>query len=258
MEHKDFLVCPALGVPDEGAAGAALEAPWTRHPAHGVLRFVKSLVGWLMANPRVFALSQRVLSRNHACLRQILSSVLAHPDGDRVLDLGCGVGHLARLLQCRLYVGVDFSRQYVRYARAAWGARFSVMDITRLGLQPRRFDWVLAIGVFHHLDDAAAVRALQEALHVMKPSGGMLIVDPLREPERPGRLRAFLSQLESGEWCRTVQEAVVLFSRACVVDKAFCIPLWPWSQLVMVLRPCPEGETARPRGEARCAERIPA
>ena len=77
--------------------------------------------------------------------------------GARVLDFGCGTGHLATWLQgrgidCR-YTGVDIVTEFFPHARAKHpGHRFG----TLADFEGERFDYVLVSGVFNNrIDDNA-------------------------------------------------------------------------------------------------------
>lgn len=71
----------------------------------------------------------------------------------KVLDLGCGTGHLLTFLRERLgfrgeYVGWDLSPEMISLAAAKHPrARFQVHDVTTQGM-PEEFDYALLSGVF--------------------------------------------------------------------------------------------------------------
>jgi 2-polyprenyl-3-methyl-5-hydroxy-6-metoxy-1,4-benzoquinol methylase len=79
-----------------------------------------------------------------------LTSILPHiPQRARVLDVGCGNGRLARLLDRErpgaTYVGIDAVPELIEVARAQTAqldisAEFHVMDIVRLGWSRKLFD----------------------------------------------------------------------------------------------------------------------
>jgi SAM-dependent methyltransferase len=116
-----------------------------------------------------------------------LVSILPHiPEGASVLDVGCGNGRLALLLdQGRpgaMYVGVDAVEELVQEARIKAGrieaitAEFYVLDVSRRGWAGRLcgapFDRVVALAVLHHLPgfDLRA-RVLREIGCLLAPDG---------------------------------------------------------------------------------------
>ena len=98
--------------------------------------------------------------------------------GDRVLDIGCGGGYLARLLAAAVgpagrVTGVDPSEAAVRYARrrAAANCTFRVGVAQDLDLPDRSFDVVTSTLAAHHIPEAARAAAFGEMFRVLRPGG---------------------------------------------------------------------------------------
>jgi SAM-dependent methyltransferase len=108
---------------------------------------------------------------------RILLDYLDLQEGDRVIDVGCGMGVylmlMDRLRQPAL-VGLDLQPDRLRRARREVpAARLLNADIRHLPLRPGSFDKVLMSEVLEHVvDDAAALQAIYSLL---KP-GGLLCV----------------------------------------------------------------------------------
>lgn len=115
--------------------------------------------------------------------------------GDRVLDVGCGIGRWSRQLAGRgaRVTGVDLSPTMITEARRRAGAqglgadcRFLVADLAELDLG-ERFDLVLGVTVLQHILDTPAFDA---ALAVMAghlaPGGRMILLEaaPTRQVEK--------------------------------------------------------------------------
>ncbi len=113
----------------------------------------------------------------------------------RVLDLGCGTGALASLvnsaLPCARVTGVDISPAMVDCARERLGGsvRLFCADAERLPFAEGAFDAVVMNDVLHHVPDAK--RAAFEAWRVLDKDGVALVGDHWA----PGPLRAAMNAL---------------------------------------------------------------
>ncbi len=110
--------------------------------------------------------------------------ILARIEGtERILDLGCGNGQLARTLAGQghrgSYLGLDFSLPLLADAKSqpeGFSATFHQADFTvsdwSLDLQPSTFDLVFAFAVLHHIPGHELRRnILQKARNLLAPDG---------------------------------------------------------------------------------------
>ncbi len=109
--------------------------------------------------------------------------------GDRVLDLACGPANqlvqVARLNPRAHFIGLDASANMLDRARAtlercAMGnVELVAGDMTRLtDIDDAEMDCVICTMSLHHLSDLAALAAtMREVRRVLKPDGGLYIVD---------------------------------------------------------------------------------
>jgi SAM-dependent methyltransferase len=101
------------------------------------------------------------------------------PEGLRVLDLGCGAGHLLASLRPSEGVGIDVSSPAVRDARERHGGgalRFLEGDVSDPAVLRRAggpFDVILLVNVVTHLTD---VQATLEALHAVSHSRTRVLI----------------------------------------------------------------------------------
>jgi SAM-dependent methyltransferase len=107
--------------------------------------------------------------------------------GERLLEVGCGVGSILAQLRPREFVmGVDVEDELIAYAQQRFtnGQRheFASLDISshsiesRSMLKGRRFDTIICINVLEHVqDDVAAVAAMAD---VVEPGGAVAILVP--------------------------------------------------------------------------------
>jgi len=106
-------------------------------------------------------------------------------DGAQVLEIGCGTGNLT-LAAKRAEPGVGMTgldpdpRALTRArkkGRGLTGIRFEQGYAQKLPYADGSFDRVLSSMMLHHLDPDVKAAALAEAFRVLRPGGGMHIVD---------------------------------------------------------------------------------
>lgn len=104
--------------------------------------------------------------------------------GDRVLDIGCSGGYLARLLGSAVgpagsVTGVDPSASAIAYAqrRAPANCTFAVGAAQDLGFPDGSFDVVTSTLAVHHIPEAQRPAAFAEMRRVTRPGGRLLVAD---------------------------------------------------------------------------------
>lgn len=104
--------------------------------------------------------------------------------GSRVLEIGCGLGNLARSLHNRdFYMGMDISAESVMSLQNLYGVsdnlRFEVLDITQdeiLELKSLHLDTVVSLNVFEHISDDT--RAFHHVHTLLEPGGRLVLIVP--------------------------------------------------------------------------------
>jgi len=153
----------------------------------------------LVLNREFYAAFARPFAASRPTSDPALISILPYiPQRARVLDVGCGNGRLATLLDRErpgtIYLGVDVVPELIELARARAGhlatitAKFRVADIARpgwggalLGAPPSTslricFDCAVALAVLHHVPGFdLRVGVLREIASLLKPGGCLII-----------------------------------------------------------------------------------
>lgn len=98
-------------------------------------------------------------------------------DNYRVLDAGCGIGYLLRVIRdknqkCRLY-GIDINENI---SRLDLDANIQIADLRKLPYKDSFFDVVFALDVLEHLKNPN--EAILEIRRVLKKSGKLVITGP--------------------------------------------------------------------------------
>jgi SAM-dependent methyltransferase len=104
--------------------------------------------------------------------------------GQRVVEIGCGLGNFARHLTDReFYLGTETSAESIAHMRQLFAShpnmRFAIADATSpafMELAGQTIDTVFSLNVFEHIeDDTVAVR---NAVKVLQPGGHLILVVP--------------------------------------------------------------------------------
>ncbi len=180
----EILACPECHTALEvNGAGFACGSCGRLYPLHGdVPNFLLTpadnaaetppvLAGRLLESfvsvPVVYDLVQRLAGAEQLFRR--LRPVLGDAEGAVVLDAGAGTGSSGTLLpRTALYLWLDPDPQKLAGFRAKSSGAAVLGDATRLPLRDGSVDWVLSIGVSHHLDDEQFTRMLDEVRRVVR------------------------------------------------------------------------------------------
>jgi ubiquinone/menaquinone biosynthesis C-methylase UbiE len=109
-----------------------------------------------------------------------IGRLLRWQPGEKLLDIGCGVGLLFQALKPGpngVAIGVDFSERALRLARQAHlPPSVCVAEAERLPLPAGLFNCVTCLGSLEHFSDPAA--ALAEMRRLVRADGRLLLVVP--------------------------------------------------------------------------------
>ncbi|MGH0033413.1 MAG: class I SAM-dependent methyltransferase [Myxococcota bacterium] len=135
----------------------------------------------ILVSPAMFRLFKRLVFPLRGRMRFMQEHVRPR-EGDRVLDVGCGLGDVLEDLPPVDYHGFDLSRAYVETARRRYGdrGRFVCAAVSELSLGELEgtCDIVLANGLLHHLGDGDARALLRAASAALRPGGRVVTYDP--------------------------------------------------------------------------------
>jgi ubiquinone/menaquinone biosynthesis C-methylase UbiE len=136
--------------------------------------------------------------------RRITLDALGLGDGERILDVGVGTGHMAFDMAKATtghneIVGIDISDDMLNTCRDRCAdlpnVSFEMADLYDLPFNEESFDVVLSVQVFEYLEDVQ--KALLELHRVLKPGGRLVLRDAdwgtlIWESGNPGRMRHML------------------------------------------------------------------
>lgn len=99
----------------------------------------------------------------------------------RAIDLGCGEGHLTRMISERGLdvVGVDISKDKIERARQFYpDLQFVLGDISRLGFADASFDTAVIAEVLEHVPEAQGQEMLDQAWRLLRERGRLIVSVP--------------------------------------------------------------------------------
>lgn len=102
--------------------------------------------------------------------------------GNKVLDIGCGGGLVAKAIKKRFpkveVTGVDFDKKAIEIAKAkSGGVKFVVADVLNLPFEDNQFKAVVGFHLWEHLRDLG--ETTQEVKRVLKKGGVFHLVVPI-------------------------------------------------------------------------------
>lgn len=157
-----------------------------------------------------YRLAQRMFGADHF-RRVLVDDILEVTADDRILDYGCGTADIVDHLPDVDYVGFDPSQRYVDDATARFGRRGTfVTDLADLpGGTVADRTLVMAIGVFHHLDDDTVRDALTTARAAVGAHGRFVSIDPTFTDDQH-RVATWLIERDRGRHVRRPERVAAL------------------------------------------------
>ena len=159
----------------------------------------------LLAIPIVYDTYQWMIGAP-GCHARFISEMVCPLAGERILDLGCGVGASAKFLPDNIsYVGLDVSSEYIEMARRRYGnkRKFICADVTSIDEEELgTFDRAFCFGVLHHLSDSEVFGVKSLIQKVVRPGGKFVTIDPCYENGQAA-IAKFLIDHDRGAYVRS-------------------------------------------------------
>jgi len=158
----------------------------------------------LLENPALYQLYQEIGGFHGGRVSMIREYLDIHP-GARVIDIGCGPGHIVRDLPDGIdYFGFDIDERSITFANRHFGDRGTFS--TRLfdaeaANELAGADVVMMNGVMHHIPDTGLTETLCHIRHALRPGGWLFTADGCYTPGQ-SRLVKWLLDNDRGEHVR--------------------------------------------------------
>jgi SAM-dependent methyltransferase len=148
---------------------------------------------------------------------------------ERVLEAGCGTGHLSQVLAERYgwtMTPLDADRNGLDYARQAGVQRLVQGNITALPFADGAFQALLSIDVIPHLDPGVEQQAFDEFARVLEP-GGLLVLRAAAFDLLRSRHSEFVNEVQRftrSQLVRSLERAGFVMQRATYAN-ALLLPI---------------------------------
>ena len=189
----------------------------------------------MLNEAKVFFHLQRIISGNYSRMRQVLADEVHLHENDNILDLACGTGNISDSFGTANYVGVDLDQDYLRFAKAQFKKEFLVADARQLCFGNGSFNWVIAMGLFHHLSDADTLCTMGEVRKVLSREGQVVVIDAIPPVSKLNILGLILRKLDRGKHIRYLDQYERLFSKHFSIKRAYHSGGWLLNYCVFVL-----------------------
>ena len=155
---------------------------------------------------------ERYYDRAHPIVRwlerrrlEALLGLAGHQPGERVLEVGCGAGHVLERFDGAIHTGIDLSANMLERTRRRLGdaVELARSSADMLPFPDGTFDVVLCTEVLEHTPDPAAV--IRELVRVARPDGRVVVSIP--NEARIDRAKRMLRRVPLlRRWLRTLAD----------------------------------------------------
>ena len=146
-------------------------------------------------------------------MKQILSQHLNVGDNDLVLDYGCGTGKYCLFFKPENYLGVDVDEKNIRIAKNNFkNYHFLQIKPGHFSLDAKKFDFILVVGVFHHIADKELRLILDDFSRILKPGGKVMVIEPILS-ETSTRINKWMKFVDRGKSFRFEKGLMNLFNQ---------------------------------------------
>ena len=183
---------------------------------------MKSIINKLSKNLHLFVYLRKIIEFNFIYIEKILKKEINNRSKKiKILDIGCGSGEISRFFNNLDYIGIDVNPDYIEFARKIYKKNFEVMNAQKLRFKKRYFDYVVIIGVLHHIDDKNCNLILNEIKRVIKDTGKIIIIEDVNTQSKIDLLGNIIRKLDVGEHIRTQKEWLELLSKKINIKKQY-------------------------------------
>jgi len=200
--------------------------------------------GWkiFLESPEIFNFWQRITGAEK-WKRRIIREYVKPFERARIFDLGCGTGTMLKHFDRNLnlgYVGCDINRDYIGHANKKFKGRgkFYCCGVDSLPDEESGFDFIIAIAIFHHLDDKTSLQLIDSVKCKLNLKGIFLIAEPVWTENQSG-IEKYLMRNDRGKNIKTENEYILMVKEKFYSVESMIISdshYIPWSVNVIICK----------------------
>lgn len=184
----------------------------------------------VLAAPQAYDLFQQISGGKRG--RKYLVNNYVKGSSSRILDIGCGTGYILDYLNKDVnYKGYDLNQTYIDFAKKKYPQYdFHCERVNKMELnESEQFDYVIATGLLHHLNDQESSELIEIAYSGLKKGGKFLTLDGVYT-DTQSKLSKWVLNNDRGKHVRTEAAYMTLANKyfdqidSEVSDKIFIIP----------------------------------
>jgi SAM-dependent methyltransferase len=158
----------------------------------------------ILSHPVVYKTFQRLIGIDRA-FKILVNEIIRPEPGSRMLDIGCGEAYILDFLPREImYVGYDLNPAYIDFAKRKYGDRGTFINerVSEMVVDKEEpFDFVLAVGLLHHLNDEEA-KDLFKVGHNCLTKGGLMITSDNCYFKDQSPIARYISSKDRGQHVR--------------------------------------------------------
>ena len=134
----------------------------------------------ILSYPTIYSIFQKLMKGDKIRKKILKTNVVKK--NPIVLDIGCGLGDSLEYIDSPVYFGYDISQDYINYAKKKYGKKgfFFCRNFTKKEIKKLpKFDYVLLMGILHHLKNDQILDLLKILKKILKKKGSIITLDPL-------------------------------------------------------------------------------
>jgi SAM-dependent methyltransferase len=133
-----------------------------------------------ISNSYIYLLIQKIMSATKV-REEFICKFVKNKKNLSVLDIGCGPANILKKFSSINYYGYDIDINHINFAKKKFSSKnfhfFNRMFGEKEVFNLPKFDFVLLLGVIHHLDNNKVKKNLITIKKVLKKNGKLLILD---------------------------------------------------------------------------------